>query len=408
MTLQNNPWRLDFPIFNKPMNGKPLVYLDSGASAQKPYAVIETMSSVMAEGYANVHRGLYTLSADLTKRYEAVRARVAAFIGAHDPQEIVFTRNATEGFNLLAQSWGRTHLRPGDEIILSVAEHHANMVPWQMVAAETGAQLRYLPLGADGTIDLAALPDLLNARTRLVSITHISNVLGCVNDVGAMVKTVRQFDPHIVTVVDGSQGVVHLPVDVQAIGCDFYVFTGHKIYGPTGVGVLYGRADRLNDLPPWQGGGDMIETVTLEGATYQPAPQRFEAGTPAIVEVIGLGAALDYLGKIGMDRITAHDAALSRVVQDRLCALPGITLHGPECRHAGIFTFSADWGHPSDIAMILDQCGVAVRTGHHCAMPLMQALGVNSTVRVSLGLYNDASDVETLIEALEKARGLLS
>lgn len=403
-----SPWRLDFPIMLKTMNEKPLVYLDSGASAQKPYAVINAMVAVMEDGYANVHRGLYKISSDLTTAFEDVRRKVAAFIKAASPECIVFTKNTTEAINLVAQSWGRANIQSGDEIIVTAMEHHANIVPWQMLAAERGARIKVLPITADGLLDLAQLPDLMTLRTKMVAFTHVSNVLGTINDARAIINRIKSYRPDIMVLVDGSQGVVHALVDVTDMNADFYTFTGHKLYGPTGVGVLYAKAHILADMPPWQGGGDMIETVSFAGTTYRTGPQRFEAGTPAIVEVIGLGAAIDYLTQIGMDKIAAHEEKLTAEMLISLQDVPGIHLYGPTVGRAGIFAFRADWAHASDIAMILDKCGIAVRSGHHCAMPLMNVLGVDATVRASMGMYTNSDDIAALIDGLHKAREMLA
>lgn len=404
----NAYWRLDFPMMMREMNGRPLAYLDSAASAQKPYVVINTMARVMEEEYANIHRGLYRLSADLTARFEDVRTKVARFIGAATPESIVFTRNATEGINIVAQCWGRAHLKSGDEIIISAMEHHANIVPWQMIAREMGAVIRVWSVDEQGRLDLHDLQGLMTEKTRVLAVTHVSNVLGTINDVAAIVAKVKSFNPDIVVVVDGSQGVVHGPVDVTAMGCDFYAFTGHKLYGPTGVGVLYGKPQILATMPPWQGGGDMIETVTFAGSTFRAPPHRFEAGTPAIIEVIGLGAAIDYVADIGWNAIAAHEKNLTTELRLALEDVPGLTIYGPKDHRAGIFAFTADFAHASDITMILDQCGVAVRAGHHCAMPLRDMLGVDATVRASIGLYNNSDDIMALAKGLHKAREMLT
>lgn len=405
-----SPWRNDFPAMSDKMNGKPLVYLDSGASAQKPRAVIETMADVMGHGYANVHRGLYQYSSELTARFEDVRAIVARFIGARGPETIIFTRNTTESINLVAQSWGNATLQADDEIILTAMEHHANIVPWQLVAERMGAKIKVWPMTKDERLDIADLQPLLCERTRMVAFTHASNVLGTINDVKSITAKIKSFNPDTKILVDGSQAVVHGPINVSDLNVDFYAFTGHKLYGPTGVGVLYGRADVLAAMPPFMGGGDMIDRVSFLGTTYRDAPYRFEAGTPAIAEVIGLGAAIDYMAMIGWPAITAHEAALTAKLRAMLETIPDTTIFGPDAHAArvGLYSFACDWGHPSDIAMILDQQGIAVRTGHHCAMPLHDVLGVPATVRASLGLYNDTHDIECLHAGLMKAREMLS
>jgi cysteine desulfurase / selenocysteine lyase len=402
-----SPWRHDFPALLSTMNGQPLVYLDSGASAQKPFVVINAMTDVMSHGYANVHRGLYQYSAELTARFEEVRGTVARFIGAATPENIVFTRNATEAINLVAQSWGRAFLKPGDEIIITEMEHHANIVPWQLIARATGAVIKIWPITDDGRLQIQDLAMILTPRTRVVAVTQMSNVLGTLNDIRAIIARCKSFNPDIITVVDGSQGVVHGPVGVTDLGCDFYAFTGHKLYGPTGVGILYGRHSVLQTMPPFMGGGDMIDRVSFAGTTYRDAPYRFEAGTPAIVEVIGLGAAIDYITAIGWPAIVAHEQAMTTELGLALRDVPGVTVYGPAEGRGGIFAFTCAWGHASDVAMILDQCGVAVRAGHHCAMPLAERLGGAGTIRASLGLYNDSSDIAALIKGLNKARGML-
>ncbi len=401
-------YRADFPVLQKKMNGKPVVFLDSGASAQKPRTVIDAMRAVMDTDYANIHRGLYQFSQVTTARFEAVRQKVADFIGAPSEKEIIFTRNATEGVNLVAQSWGRTFLRAGDEIIISGMEHHANIVPWQLLRDQIGIVLKIIPVLDDGTLDMDAFGQLLNDKTRLVSIVHVSNALGTINPVERIIAATRAHNANIKILIDGSQAVVHMAVNVAALGCDFYVWTGHKLYGPTGVGVLYGRTEILNAMPPYQGGGDMIENVTFGKTTYKDAPGRFEAGTPAIVEVIGLGAAIEYVANIGMTSIAAHESRLLAYGLEQLKHIDGLKLYGPSTHRAGIISMNADWGHASDIAMILDQQGIAVRSGHHCCQPLMQRFGVDATVRASLGLYSNESDIDRLVEGLFKARELLS
>jgi cysteine desulfurase/selenocysteine lyase len=408
MTQIPSPWRGDFPIFSTTMHGQPLVFLDSGASAQKPQAVIEAMQAVMEGGYANIHRGLYELSQSLTASFEAVRARVARFIGAGSANEIIFTRNSTEGINLVAQSWGRTHLKAGDEILLTAMEHHANIVPWQLLCAQVGCVIKVIPVTADGRLDFPAFEKLLSKKTKLIGVVHVSNALGTVNPVEAVIKTARAYNPELKILVDGSQSAVHMAVNVRAMDADFFVFTGHKLYGPTGIGVLYGKFEVLETMPPYQGGGDMIERVRFSGTTYKEPPYRFEAGTPAIVEVIGLGAAIDYVSAIGMDAIAAHEKALLEQITPVLRSVNGLRLYGPEdtAKKAGILSFTVEGAHASDLGMILDQCGVAVRTGHHCCMPLMDALGVEATVRASFGLYTNGDDLDALIAGLEKARML--
>lgn len=400
--------RADFPILAGKMSGKPVAYLDTGASAQKPQVVIDAMKDVMETHYANIHRGLYEFSQTTTTEYEAVRSKVAGFIGAGSENEVIFTRNTTEAINLVAHSWGRKVLERGDDVVITEMEHHANIVPWQLVCGMTGAKLKVVPVNDDGTLNLAAFEYMVTERTKIVSFVHVSNSLGTINPAKTIVEICKAKNPHVTVLVDGSQSAVHGPVNVQDLGCDFFAFTGHKLYGPTGVGVLWGRSEILEQMPPYQGGGDMIEQVTFAKTTFKEAPAKFEAGTPAIVEVIGLGAAIDYVQAIGMDVIAAHEKSLFEYAMKELAAVPGLTYYGTGQDKAGIISFRADWGHPSDIGMILDQCGVAVRTGHHCCQPLMQRFGVEATVRASFGLYSNKSDVDALVEALKKARSLLS
>lgn len=404
-----SPWRADFPALATTMNGKPLAFLDSGASAQKPRAVIEAMDRVMAGGYANIHRGLYAISQNLTAAFEDVRGKVARFIGAGSEKEIIFTRNSTEAINLVAQSWGRANLKEGDEIILSAMEHHANIVPWQLLCVQVGCVIKVIPVTEDGQLDLDAFKKLLSPKTKLVGVVHVSNALGTHNPVTQIIGMAKEFRPSIRVLVDGSQSAVHTQIDVKVMRPDFFVFTGHKLYGPTGIGVLYGKYEVLESMPPYQGGGDMIERVRFSGTTYKEPPYRFEAGTPAIVEVIGLGAAIDYVCAAGMDKIEAHERALLDYATPLLRAVNGVKIYGPEdiSLKAGILSFTVEGAHPSDIGMILDQCGVAVRTGHHCCMPLMETLGIEATVRASFGLYTNRDDIEALVAGLEKARMLL-
>jgi cysteine desulfurase/selenocysteine lyase len=401
-------FRADFPALAKPMNGRPLAYLDSGASAQKPRAVIAAMNAVYEGEYANIHRGLYAISQNVTQKFEAARATIARFIGAPRTEEIVFTRNTTEAVNLVASCWGGSFFAEGDEIILSTMEHHANIVPWQLLREKTGVVIRTIPLMDDGSLDMAAFRALLSPRTRMVAVVHVSNALGVANDVKEISAIAHDYDPDIKVLVDGSQSVVHRAVNVAELGCDFFVFTGHKLYGPTGVGVLWGRYDLLAAMPPYQGGGDMIETVTFEKATFKAPPARFEAGTPAIAEVIGLGAAAAYVSDIGMANIAAHEERLLAGAMDRLGRIDGLKFYGTAPGKAGIVSFTAGWAHVSDIAMVLDQCGVAVRTGHHCCMPLMRYYGIEGTVRASFGLYTNMDDIEALYEGLKKAKELLA
>lgn len=399
-------YRNDFPVLKTQAHGKPLAFLDSGASAQKPQAVIDAMNAVLEGGYSNIHRGLYEISQKLTTDYEAVRGKVAAFLNAPSEKNIVFTRNVTEGINLVAQSWGGSFLKQGDEVIITAMEHHANIVPWQLLRDQIGIEIKVVPFDERGVLDMDAYEKLLSPKTKLVSLVHISNALGTVNNVKKAIEIARDFYPDMKVLVDGAQAVVHCAVDVQDLDCDFYVFTGHKLYGPTGIGVLYGKEAILNAMPPYQGGGDMIERVTMDHTTYKEAPFRFEAGTPAIVEVIGLGAAIDYVTAIGVENIAAHEAALLDYATEKLSEIEGVTIHGTAPGKAGIISFTVEGTHPSDVGVILDQCGVAVRAGHHCCMPLMEALGLDATVRASLALYNNKDDIDQLVDGIIKVKEL--
>ncbi|MFV0625116.1 aminotransferase class V-fold PLP-dependent enzyme [Sphingomonas sp. ac-8] len=374
-------------------------YLDTAATAQKPRPVLDAIARGYGETYATVHRGVYQRSADMTLAFEAARRRVADFVGAGSPDEIVFTRGATEGINLVAQCWAGTQLKAGDRILLSMLEHHSNIVPWQMVAERVGAAIDVVPLTADGRIDLDAMEWMLRPEHKLVALAHVSNVLGSVLDVPRAVKLAHGVGAKIL--LDGCQAVARLPVDVTKLGCDFYVFSGHKLYGPTGIGVLWGRAELLEAMPPYQGGGSMIDRVTFERTTYAPPPGRFEAGTPHIVGVLGLHAAIGYVAGIGLDAIHAHETALVAAAREGLGRINSVTLFGPE-DSAGIVSFAIEGVHPHDIGTILDEERVAIRAGHHCAQPLMDRLGVPATARASFGVYNSAADVEALVRGLER------
>lgn len=376
-------------------------YLDSAATAQKPRTVIEAVARALGEDYATVHRGVYRRSADMTLAFEAARARAAAFLGG-EGDEIVFTRGATEAINLVAHAWGGASLRPGDRILLTRLEHHANIVPWQLVAQRTGAVIDVAPLTADGRIDTDALVAMiLPGQTRMVAFAHVSNVLGGVAEAAAICAAARAAGA--LTLVDGCQAAPRLPVSVAELGCDFYAFSAHKLYGPTGIGVLWGRRELLAAMPPWQGGGAMIETVAFEGSTFAPPPARFEAGTPPIAEAIGLGAAIDWVEAVGLEAIDAHERALAQAARAALRRHAAITLHGPE-DGAGIVSFTWAGVHPHDLATILDEAGVAVRAGHHCAQPLMAHLGVPATVRASFAAYSGRDDVERLAAGLDRVR----
>jgi cysteine desulfurase/selenocysteine lyase len=396
--------RADFPgLFTA--DGKPWHYLDSGATAQKPQAVIDATVRAMGADYATVHRGVYARSAAMTMAYEAARRRVAGFIGGQEG-EIVFVRGATEAINLVAQTWGVADLKPGDRILLSVLEHHSNIVPWQMLAARNGLAIDVCPLTEDGQIDLDVAEAMLTPEHKLVSLAHVSNVLGSVLDVPRAARLAHAVGAKLL--VDGCQAVPRLPVDVAALGCDFYVFSSHKLYGPTGIGALWARAEILELMRPWQGGGAMIDRVAFEGTTFAPPPQRFEAGTPAIIEAIGLAAAIDYVESIGLEAIHAHEARLVESLRSELRALNSVRLFGPD-NSAGIVSFALDGVHPHDLGTILDEGRgdfgpVAIRAGHHCAQPLMAHLGVPATARASFGLYNDESDLAALLAGIERTR----
>nr|WP_239555738.1 cysteine desulfurase [Sphingomonas sp. JUb134] len=374
-------------------------YLDTAATAQKPRPVLDAIARGYGETYATVHRGVYQRSADMTLAYEAARRRVASFIGAGSSDEIVFTRGATEGINLVAQCWAGTQLKAGDRILLSMLEHHSNIVPWQMVAERVGAAIDVVPLTTDGRIDLDVMEQMLRPEHKLVALAHVSNVLGSVLDVQRATALAHGVGAKIL--IDGCQAVARLPVDVTKLGCDFYVFSGHKLYGPTGIGVLWGRGELLEAMPPYQGGGSMIDRVTFERTTYAPPPGRFEAGTPHIVGVLGLHAAIDYVAGIGLDAIHAHETALVAAAREGLGRINSVTLFGPE-DSAGIVSFAIEGVHPHDIGTILDEERVAIRAGHHCAQPLMDRLGVPATARASFGVYNSQADVDALVRGLER------
>jgi len=401
--------RQDFPILAQTVHarsgrpGKPLVYLDNAASAQKPRAVIDAMTHLLEHDYANVHRGVHILSQRSTDLYEATRDKVAKFLNAPSRETIVFTRNATEAFNLVAQSWGRTFLTDRDAIVVSEMEHHANIVPWQLLQARTGVQLRVAPVRDNGELDLDALETLLkDDAVRLVAITHGSNVLGTVTPAKQIAAMAHARGKTVL--FDGSQAAVHQPVDVQAIDADFYIFTGHKLYGPTGIGVLYGKKHLLDRMPPWQGGGDMIASVSFKGTTYREAPYRFEAGTPPIIEGVGLGAAIDYVSAIGMGAIQAHEQRLLAHAMNRIAEVEGLRVLGTAPDKAAIISFTLDGIHPHDFGTLVDRAGVAVRVGQHCAEPLMDRFGVPATIRASFGLYNTEAEADTLVEAILGAK----
>ncbi len=390
--------RADFPILQQSVYGLPLVFLDSAASAQKPRAVIEAMDQVMEQCYANVHRGAHYLSQTLTDRYEGVRETIARFINAASDKEIVFARNATEAINLVAHSFG-SRLSEGDEVIISEMEHHANIVPWQLLRERTGIVLRVVPITDDGVLRMDEYEALLGPKTRLVAITHVSNVLGSVTPIKEIVRLAHAQD--VPVLVDGSQAVVHGRVDVRDLDVDLYAFTGHKLYGPTAIGVLYGKAELLKELPPFLGGGDMIHTVSFDKTTFAPPPHRFEAGTPPIVEAIGLEAAIKYMEGIGLEHIAAHERMLLQRATQKLSAIEGLTIHGTAPDKCSIISFTMAEAHAHDVGTIIDRKGVAIRVGHHCAMPLMERLGVAATARASFGMYNTLAEIDALADSLE-------
>ena len=400
--------RESFPILDREVHGHRLVYLDNAASAQRPEAVISAVSDCYRTYYANAHRGVHALSEQSTDAYEAARGKIARFIGAASSAELVFTRGATESLNLVAQSHGRTQLRPGDEVLLTEMEHHSNIVPWQLVCEQTGARVRAAPITDDGDLDLDAMAEMIGERTRVVALAHVSNALGAVNDVAAVVALVRDRSDAVV-VVDGAQAVPHMEVDVSALGCDFYAFSGHKMYGPGGIGVLWGRAGLLASMPPFQGGGAMITRVTFERSEYTVPPHRFEAGTPSIAPAIGLGVAVDFLESVGLERIELHEQQLLSRTLEQLGDLPWVRVLGHQASGAGsvraaVVSFMIDGAHPHDVATILDEQGIAIRAGHHCAQPLMDRLGVPATVRASFGMYNTVEEVDRLTSGLHEVR----
>jgi cysteine desulfurase/selenocysteine lyase len=399
--------RRDFPILAREVHGRPLVYLDNGSSAQKPQAVIDALTQAYSMEYANVHRGLHFLSNVATERYEAVRGKIAGFLGAAREEEIVFTTGSTMGINLVSYGWAAPRIEAGDEIVLSVMEHHANIVPWHFLRERQGAVLKWVDPEPDGALDPGRVIDAIGPRTKLVAITHMSNVLGTVVDVKAIAAAARERG--VAVLVDGSQAAVHMPIDVADLGCDFYVVTGHKLYGPTGSGALYARAERLAEMRPFMGGGDMIREVTQASVSYADPPMKFEAGTPGIVATIGFGAALDYVQGLGMDNIAAHERGLRDYARERLRGLNWLDIQGDAPGKGAIFSFTLQGpAHAHDISTVVDRKGVAVRAGHHCAQPLMAWLGLSATCRASFGLYNTMAEVDVLVEALETCHELFA
>ena len=398
--------RADFPILFREVHGKPLVYLDNGASAQKPRSVIEAMDHALRFEYANVHRGLHHLSNIATEHYEAARETTRRFLNAGSPDEIIFTRNATSAINLVASCVGESEIKAGDEIVLTIMEHHANIVPWHYLRTKRGAVLKWAPINDRGQLLMDEFEKLLTKKTKMVAVTHMSNVLGTVNPVKDIINLAHARG--IPVLVDGSQAVVHMGVDVRDLDADFYVFTGHKTYGPTGIGVLYGKKQHLDALPPYEGGGDMIEHVAVDRITFNKTPHKFEAGTPAIVEAVGLGAALNYMMQVGRDKIAAHEAGLASYAQEKLGALPWLKIYGTAPGKGAIVSFTVDGLHPHDISTIVDRSGVAIRAGHHCAQPLMERLGVTATCRASFAMYNTLEEVDALAASLTKAHDLFA
>lgn len=398
--------RAQFPILHQEINGKPLVYLDNGATAQKPDVVIDAESNCYRRYYANIHRGVHELSQRSTTAFEAVRGTVQRFLNAPSEDEVVFTRGTTEGINLVANSFLRPRLKAGDEILITGMEHHSNIVPWQLLCDATGAKLVVVPFSDAGELDLDDVASRINERTRLVSVIHVSNALGTINPVGEIVELAHARD--VPVLVDGAQSAPHMPVDVQALGCDFFVFSGHKTYGPSGVGVLWGRYDLLAAMPPWHGGGDMIKTVTFERSEFAEPPQRFEAGTPNIAGVIGMGAGIEWLMGLGLDKVAAHEADLLAYAHEQVSVMEGVRIIGNARRKAAALSFVMDEAHPHDIGTILDNDGLAIRSGHHCAQPVMQRYGVPATARASFGVYNTRAEVDQLVASIDKVRRLFA
>jgi cysteine desulfurase/selenocysteine lyase len=397
--------RREFPILQQRINGKPLVFLDSAASSQRPQAVIDAVSRYYQHDHANVHRGVHTLSQRATEAYEGARETVRRFINARSEREVLFVRGTTEATNLVAQSYLRPRLRPGDEVLISALEHHANIVPWQLVCEQTGATLKVIPMQPSGELDFATAAQLLGPRTRLLALAHVSNALGTIVPVQQFIALAQRHG--VPVLLDGAQAVPHMTVDVQALGCDFYCFSGHKMLGPTGIGVLHGREELLNAMPPWQGGGDMILTVSFEKTTYNALPWKFEAGTPNISGAVGLAAAINYLEALGMDRIAEYEHELLHYATAQLAAIPGLRIVGTAARKAAVVSFVLEGIHPHDIGTILDTEGVAIRTGHHCAMPVMTYYGIPATARASLAFYNTHEDIDRLVAALHQAQRIL-
>jgi cysteine desulfurase/selenocysteine lyase len=396
--------RQDFPILRRSVNGKPLVYLDNAATSQKPMAVIDALNRYYSNGNANIHRGVHHLSQEATEAYERARQRVQRFINAREPREVIFVRGTTEAINLVAYTFGRARVKTGDEIIVSLMEHHSNIVPWQILCDSVGAHLRVIPMDASGTLDLDQYEKLLNGRTRLVAITHVSNALGTINPIKDMVRSAHALE--VPVLVDGAQAAPHGRVDVQDLDCDFYAFSGHKTYGPTGIGALYGKASRLEAMPPFQGGGDMIRSVSFARTEFAPIPSKFEAGTPDIAGALGLEAGLDYVESIGWDAIATHEAALLQRASETLNEIPGVTLVGTAPHKAAVVSFTVAGVHPHDVGTIADREGIALRAGHHCAQPVMERLGIPATARASFAFYNTPEEVDALAAAVRRAQAI--
>ncbi len=394
--------RADFPILRQEIRGKPLVYLDNAATTQKPQTVIDAISHFYMSDCANIHRGVHELSRRATESYEGARQKLQTFLNAKESKEIVFVRGATEGINLVAQSFVKPRLEPGDEILISAMEHHSNIVPWQMLCEEVGATLRIAPINDAGELMIDELPEFISSRTRLVAIAHVSNALGSINPIREIIALAHERD--VPVLIDGAQALAHVKVDVQELDCDFYVFSGHKLYAPNGIGALYGKADLLEKMPPYQGGGDMISSVTFEKTLYNDLPYKFEAGTPSIADTIGLGAAIDYVSAIGIDNIAAHEHALLVYATAALAKISGLRIIGTAKEKAAVLSFVMDGIHPHDVGTILDQEGVAIRAGHHCAQPVMQRFGIPATTRASFGVYNTLEEVDALVNGINKVK----
>ena len=398
--LNSKQIRAKFPFLSREVNAKPIIYLDSAASSQKPQQVLDKLLRTYSHGYANIHRGLHTLSEEATDAYEEVRSKIARFINAADKDEVIFTSGATMSLNLIANCYGLQKLKSGDEILITVAEHHANIIPWQMLCQKTGAKIVAVPVDDDGCFNITELKDRVTKNTKIISVPHVSNVLGTIFPVKEISAIAHE--NNAICVVDGCQGVIHMPVDIKDINCDFYVFSGHKLYGPSGIGICWGKAEILADMPPFLGGGDMINDVEIEISTYSQPPSRFEAGTPPIAECIALGAAVDFVTDIGMDKIASHEKSLLLYGHQRLASVKGLSFVGTSPNKSGVISFTLDAAHPHDISTLIDQDGIAIRAGHHCAQPLMKFLNLSSTARASIAVYSEPEDFDALAISLEK------